>query len=94
MVTTALRNSQPVQRFWCNWFVTQNLDQPWELRPNGSQVILEGDTLVDISIDFPLPPAKRQSNLPYLTAHRTVDAAPYICAARPGSSPPPTCRKS
>lgn len=30
MVTTEVRDGQPVLRFWCNWFVAQDLDQPWE----------------------------------------------------------------
>lgn len=84
MVTTAFRDGKPVLRFRCNWFVTTDLDQPWDLRADGWRVTVAGDTPLDISIGFPIPAGERQATLPNLTAHRPVNAVPYICAARPG----------
>lgn len=84
MVTTGFVNGKAALRFRCNWFVTQDLDKPWELRADGWRVTVEGDTPLDISISFPIPPGERQATLPNLTAHRPVNAVPYICAARPG----------
>lgn len=84
MVTTALREGQPVLRFRCNWFVTEDLEPAWDLRADGWRVVVEGDTPLDISIGFPIPQGERQSTLPNLTAHRPVNAIPYVCAARPG----------
>ncbi|MBF7014220.1 hypothetical protein QUC32_09175 [Novosphingobium resinovorum] len=55
---------------------------------------MASDTPLEISIGFPVRPAKRQSNLPYLVAHRTVGAAPYICAHGRACQSPPTCRRS
>ncbi|WP_395396979.1 dihydrodipicolinate reductase [Novosphingobium sp. BL-8A] len=84
MVTTGLRNGQPVMQFRCNWFVTPDLEPAWDLRPDGWRVTVEGDTPLDISIGFPIPVSERQATLPNLTAHRPVNAIPYICAAPPG----------
>lgn len=85
MTTTGFRDGKPVLRFRCNWFVTQNLEPTWEgLRPDGWRVVVEGDTPFDISIGFPIPSAERQAILPNLTAHRPVNAVPYVVAARPG----------
>ncbi|MFC0686606.1 NAD(P)H-dependent amine dehydrogenase family protein [Novosphingobium clariflavum] len=84
MVTTGLREGRPVLRFRCNWFVTERLEPAWDLRSDGWRVTVEGDTPLDISIGFPIPPAERQATLPNLTAHRPVNAIAAICAARPG----------
>ncbi len=84
MVTTGYRGGTPVMRFRCNWFVTEELDPPWDLRGDGWRVTVEGDTPLDISIGFPIPHADRQTTLPNLTAHRPVNAVSSICAAPPG----------
>lgn len=84
MVTTAFRQDQPILRFRCNWFVTTDLDPEWDLRPDGWRVTVEGDTPIEISIGFPIPPDQRRDTLPNLTAHRPVNAIPHICAARSG----------
>lgn len=84
MVATGFRDGKPVMRFRCNWFVTSNLEPAWDLRPDGWRVTVQGDTPFDISIGFPIPVEERQFTLPNLTAHRPVNAIPYICAARPG----------
>ncbi len=84
MVTTGLSNGKPVVQFRCNWFVTPDLEPAWDLRPDGWRVTVEGDTPLDISIGFPIPASERQATLPNLTAHRPVNATPYICAATPG----------
>ncbi|MET0239922.1 MAG: dihydrodipicolinate reductase [Sphingobium sp.] len=84
MVITGFRDGVPVMRFRCNWFVTTSLEPGWDLRSDGWRVIVHGDTPLDISIGFPIPPDERQAKLPHLTAHRPVNAIPAICAARPG----------
>ncbi|MCE7796439.1 dihydrodipicolinate reductase [Sphingobium sufflavum] len=84
MVTTGFRDGKPVLRFRCNWFVTENLEPSWDVRPDGWRVVVEGDTPFDISISFPIPAGERQATLPNLTAHRPVNAIPYVCAAQPG----------
>lgn len=84
MITTGYRGDRPVMRFQCNWFVTEKLDPPWPLQPDGWRVTVEGDTPLQISIGFPIPPGQREMTLPNLTAHRPVNAIPAICAAPPG----------
>ena len=64
--------------------MTERLEPAWDLRSDGWRVTVEGDTPLDISIGFPIPPAERQATLPNLTAHRPVNAIAAICAARPG----------
>ena len=81
---TGLHQGKPLLRFRSNWFVTTDLEPHWELRADGWRVLVEGDTPLDISIGFPVPAGERQLVLPRLTAHRPVNAVPYVCAARPG----------
>jgi 4-hydroxy-tetrahydrodipicolinate reductase len=83
-VVTGLHKGKPLLRFRSNWFVTTELEPAWDLRPDGWRVTVEGDTPLDISIGFPIPVEQRQVVLPGLTAHRPVNAVPYVCAARPG----------
>src|SRR5262249_29439372 len=84
VVITGLRRGKPLLRFRSNWFVTTDLEPHWELRADGWRVLIKGDTPFDISLGFPIPPQERQIALPRLTAHRPVNAIPYVCAARPG----------
>lgn len=84
VVVTGLHQGKPLLRFRSNWFVTTDLEPQWNLRDDGWRVTVEGDTPLDVTISFPIPPAERQFTLPGLTAHRPVNAVPYVCAARPG----------
>ena len=83
-VVTGFHDGKPLLRFRSNWFVTTDLEPNWELRADGWRVTVEGDTPLDITIGFPIPIEQRQAVLPGLTAHRPVNAVPYVCAARPG----------
>jgi 4-hydroxy-tetrahydrodipicolinate reductase len=84
VMITGLRDGKPLLRFRSNWFVTTDLEPHWDLRADGWRVVVEGDTPLDISIGFPIPAGERQIVLPRYTAHRPVNAIPYVCAARPG----------
>lgn len=84
VVVTGLHKGKPLLRFRSNWFVTMDLEPKWDLRADGWRVLVEGDTPLDISISFPIPADERQMTLPRLTAHRPVNAIPYVCAAAPG----------
>ncbi len=83
-VVTGIRQGKPLMRFRSNWFVTTDLDPHWDLRSDGWRVLAEGDTPLDVTISFPIPANERQRTLPGLTAHRPVNAIPYVCAAKPG----------
>lgn len=84
VVVTGLHQGRPLMRFRSNWFVTTDLEPHWDLRDDGWRITVAGDTPLDVTISFPIPPGERQSTLPGLTAHRPVNAVPYVCAARAG----------
>lgn len=81
---TGLRNGKPLVQFRSNWYVTMDVEPAWELRKDGWRVQIEGDTPFDMMIDMPMPQGgKLMPNARY-TAHRPVNAIPYVVAARPG----------
>lgn len=84
MTVTGWRNGQPLLQFRANWFVTTGIDPAWDLRDNGWRVQVEGDTSLDVAITFPVPPEHYAAYTPGLTAHRPVNAIPFVCAAEPG----------
>ena len=71
-----------------NWYVSSDVDttdgQQWEFRQSGWRVVLEGDCPLDIAITFPVAPENYAEMTPGLTAHRPVNAIPYVCEAPPG----------
>jgi 4-hydroxy-tetrahydrodipicolinate reductase len=81
---TGFHQGKPLLRFRSNWFVTTDLEPHWDLRGDGWRVLVEGDTPLDVTISFPIPPGERQAVLPRYTAHRPVNAIPYVCGARAG----------
>ena len=84
MEVTGLRDGKPLLRFRAMWYLTADLEPAWEVRPTGWHVLLEGDTPLDIDIRFPVSPEKWAETSPGITAHRPVNAVPYVCAAEPG----------
>jgi hypothetical protein len=72
-----------LQRF-STWYVTPDLDQPWELRDSGWRIRVKGDTSLDVSIGFDVAEDDYGDYSPGLTAHPLVNAVPYVCAAPPG----------
>ena len=64
--------------------MTTDLEPHWDLRDDGWRILVEGDTPLDVTISFPIPAEERQFTLPGLTAHRPVNAIPFVCAAPPG----------
>jgi hypothetical protein len=80
----ALRSGEPILRVRSNWYCTTDIEPAWELRETGWRLLLEGDTPLDVAISFPVPEEQWAAFTPGLTAHRAVNAVPYICAAPPG----------
>ena len=75
--------------FTSTWFVSTDVDTDdgleWEFRtPSGWHVEVAGDCPLDISISFPCAPEDYADMTPGLTAHRPVNAVPYVCEAPPG----------
>jgi hypothetical protein len=81
---SCIRHGKPLFTFTANWFCTHDIDADWKLRPNGWSVSVEGDTPLEVQIGFPVPVERWASVSPGLTAHRAVNAVPYVCDAAPG----------
>lgn len=81
---TGMHGGRPLLCFSANWYLTPDVDPAWDLRATGWHLLLEGDTPLDVEIHFPVPPEEWAATSPGLTAHRPVNAIPYVCAAEPG----------
>lgn len=81
---TGFRNGKPLMRFRSNWYVTTDIEPAWELRTDGWRVVVEGDTPMDLTINLPMPKEAGMVASARYTAHRPVNAIPYVCGAWPG----------
>jgi hypothetical protein len=81
---TGMHDGRPLLCFSANWYLTPDVEPAWDLRATGWHVLVEGDTPLDVDIHFPVPPEDWAATSPGLTAHRPVNAVPYVCAADPG----------
>jgi 2,4-diaminopentanoate dehydrogenase len=84
MVVTGRRHGRALLVFRANWYLTRDVEPAWDLRETGWHVLVEGDTPLDIDIRFPVPAERWAETSPGLTAHRPVNAVPYVCEAGPG----------
>ena len=84
---TGYNDGKPILSFRSNWFVTQALEPAWKLYQNAWRITVDGDTPLDITIEFPIPQDQRQLVLPRLTAHRPINAISSVVAAAPGVVP-------
>ncbi|MET0386898.1 MAG: dihydrodipicolinate reductase [Polyangiales bacterium] len=78
------RGGQTLLSFSANWYCSTDIDADWDLRETGWHVEVVGDTPLDIQIHSPVPAERWADVSPNLTAHRPVNAVPYVCAATPG----------
>lgn len=69
-----------------NWFCTLDISEDWELRENGWRLLLAGDTPMDMHITYPVKPGDPlfKDAMGGLTAHRVLNAAPFVIEAAPG----------
>jgi 2,4-diaminopentanoate dehydrogenase len=84
MHVIGMRKARPLLRFSANWYLTTDVEPSWDLRETGWHLLVEGDVPLDIDIRFPVPPDEWAATSPGVTAHRPVNAIPYVCAAEPG----------
>jgi 4-hydroxy-tetrahydrodipicolinate reductase len=84
MEVTGMHRGRPLLRFRANWYLTADVEPAWDLRETGWHVVVEGDLPLDIGIRFPVPLEEWADTSPGATAHRPVNAVPYVCAAAPG----------
>jgi 4-hydroxy-tetrahydrodipicolinate reductase len=86
---SCMRDGKPLMRFMSTWFVSSDVEtsdgEKWEFRtPSGWHILLQGDCPLDISISFPVAPENYADMTPGLTAHRPINAVPYVCDAPAG----------
>ena len=81
---SALRAGKALISFSANWYCSTAIEADWDLRPTGWHVEVAGDTPLDLAIHCPVPAERWAEVSPNLTAHRPINAIPYVCAAAPG----------
>jgi 4-hydroxy-tetrahydrodipicolinate reductase len=81
---SGIQEGRPLLTFRANWYLTRDVEPAWDLRETGWHLLVEGDTPLDLDIRFPVPEEEWAATSPGLTAHRPVNAVPYVCAAVPG----------
>jgi len=82
---TGMHAGRPVMRMRLNWYVTRDIEAAdWNLRETGWRVLVEGDTPMNFEITYPVAPEGFAAFTPGLTAHRPVNAIPFVCEAEPG----------
>ncbi len=84
-----LRKGKPLMSFTTTWFVSEDVDtsdgEKWKfITPSGWHVLLKGDCPLEVSISYPVAPEDYADMTPGLTAHRPVNAVPYVCDAPAG----------
>lgn len=84
ITVTNYRGGKPITRFRANWYVSTQVEPGWDLAETGWRVLVEGDTPLDVRIRFPVAAENWAAFTPGLTAHRPVNAIPYVCEAAPG----------
>lgn len=84
ITVAGMRNGKPLLRFRANWFCATEIEPGWKLGETGWHVTVEGDTPFDIRIEMPRLGGNVAEQMGGYTAHRAVNAVPYVCAAPPG----------
>jgi 2,4-diaminopentanoate dehydrogenase len=79
-----LRAGVPLLSFSATWYCTTEITQDWDLRPTGWHVLVEGDAPLDVDLRIDVPLERMAELSPGLTAHRAVNAVPFVCDAAPG----------
>lgn len=84
-----LRNGKTLVTMMTTWFVSTDVDTTdgteWRfVSPSGWHVVMKGDCPLDVMITYPVEPENYADMTPGLTAHRPVNAIPYVCEAPAG----------
>ncbi|HKP57722.1 MAG TPA: hypothetical protein VJV78_13415 [Polyangiales bacterium] len=81
---SGMRGGKALMSFSANWYCSTDVDADWDLRETGWRVEVDGDTPLDVAVRFPVSAERWAAVSPNLTAHRPINAIPYVCAAAPG----------
>ncbi len=84
ITVSGLHKGKALLNFRANWFCAMDLDPPWTLGETGWRVTVEGDTPFDITIGMPRSGEPVAEQMGGYTAHRAVNAVPFVCAATAG----------
>ena len=86
---TGYHAGKPLMVFRTTWFVSDDVDttdgEEWEFRKeSGWRAVMMGDCPLRLDITFPVSEEDYPEMTPGLTAHRPVNAVPYVCDAPAG----------
>jgi 4-hydroxy-tetrahydrodipicolinate reductase len=84
ITVAGMRNGKPLLRFRANWYCATDIEPAWHLGETGWRMVVEGDTPLDVHINFPRTEEPIVMQMAGLTAHGAVNAVPYVCVAAPG----------
>jgi 4-hydroxy-tetrahydrodipicolinate reductase len=84
MQVSGLRRGHPLLTFSAHWYLTTEVEPAWDLKETGWHLLVEGDVPLDVVIRFPVAPELWAATSPGLTAHRPLNAIPFVCAAASG----------
>jgi 4-hydroxy-tetrahydrodipicolinate reductase len=84
MIVSGMRHGKPLLTFRANWYCTTDVEPAWDLRATGWRVQVDGDAPLDVDMRFPIPLERMAEVAPGYTAHRAVNAVPFVRAAAPG----------
>ncbi|WP_317931793.1 hypothetical protein [Halioxenophilus sp. WMMB6] len=88
-ILTGMHQGKPLMKFTTTWFISTDVEtsdgETWKfVQPSGWHVVMQGDCPLDVVITFPVAPEDYAEMTPGLTAHRPVNAVPYVCEAPAG----------
>jgi 4-hydroxy-tetrahydrodipicolinate reductase len=84
MIVSGMRDGRPLLQFRATWYCTDDIDADWTLGATGWHVNVDGDAPLDVRMPFAVPLERMGEMSPGYTAHRAVNAVPFVCAAEPG----------
>ena len=83
-VVAGMRRGKVLMSMTATWYCTSDIDSDWDLRPDGWHVAVEGDAPFEVDLRFTTPVERKAAVTPGYTAHRAINAIPYVCEAQPG----------
>lgn len=84
ITVSGIHQGRAILRFRANWYCSTAIDKEWYLGETGWRVVVAGDTPLDVRLTMPRTDEPVAEQMAGYTAHRAVNSAPYVCAARPG----------
>ncbi len=84
MNVVGVHQGEPLLSFSATWYCSTEIDQPWDLRPGGWHVVVEGDCPLDMDLRLDIPLEQMAETTPGYTANRAVNAVAVVCEASPG----------